>query len=65
MELEDEDKANNAINAFLSSTVDRALAALQDAYCLAIEEVLTDTRLINSVPCNKNSQSKNGLKERG
>lgn len=50
LELDDEERANNAINTFLSQTVDRALTCLENAYCIEIGE---DNRTIRTTPLGR------------
>ncbi|KAK8385131.1 hypothetical protein O3P69_012135 [Scylla paramamosain] len=50
LELEEEERPDQAINAFLSASVDRAIAALEEASCVEIGE---DGRSIEATPLGR------------
>ncbi|XP_042220102.1 activating signal cointegrator 1 complex subunit 3-like [Homarus americanus] len=50
LELDNEAKPEGAINAFLSSTIDRALNCLESAYCI---EIGADNRTVQTTPLGR------------
>ncbi|KAK4325026.1 hypothetical protein Pmani_004371 [Petrolisthes manimaculis] len=50
LELEEDEKPDTSINAFLSSTIDRALSCLQNAYCIELGE---DNRSVAATPLGR------------